>query len=156
MADSKHTKGKIKQGGTPSKGIRLIENPDSIMEDSPSWAFAACDMDGTWGFCKKRLEQEFWTKIFPKLRELETMTWGDILIKAKKQNHSIELGDLNKTARDRLVELRIEAESLFSLRLSGNIRLYGFMVGAVYNILWYDKDHGDNDSCVCRSKLKHT
>lgn len=156
MAVSKRAKGKIKQGGTPSRGIRLGENPDSIMNDSPSWAFSACDIEGAWGFCKERLEKEFWETIFPKLREFETMTWGDILIKAKKQNHSIDLGGLNKVARARLEDLQIEAEALYSLRLSGNIRLYGFMVGSVYNILWYDKTHGDNDSCVCRSKLKHT
>lgn len=29
-----------------------------------------------------------------------------------------------------------------------------------YNVspttIWFDKDHGDNDTCVCRSKKKHT
>lgn len=156
MAGSKRTKGKIRQGGVPSKGIRVGGNPDSIMSDSPSWAFAFCDMESTWGFCRERLEAEFWEIIFPKLREFETMSWSDIFIKANKQNHSIDLNCLNKVARDRLGELHVEAEALYSLRLRGNIRLYGFMVGTVYNILWYDKEHGDNDSCVCRSKLKHT
>lgn len=63
---------------------------------------------------------------------------------------------MNKVAQDRLFEKRIEAESLISLRLTGTHRLYGYMTGRVFNILWYDDDHGDNAECVCRSRLKHT
>ncbi|CUP62134.1 Uncharacterized phage-associated protein [Anaerostipes hadrus] len=32
----------------------------------------------------------------------------------------------------------------------------GYMVEKVFNILWYDDNHGDNNRCVCRSYLKHT
>ncbi len=84
------------------------------------------------------------------------MTWSEIIVKANKQNHSIDVDSLNKVAQDKLAKLHIEAESLLSLRLRGTIRLYGFMVGPVYSILWYDDDHGDNNTCVCRSSLKHT
>ena len=79
------------------------------------------------------------------------MTWGQILLEGKKQNHSIVPEKLNKCARDRLIELRVEAEAIYSLRLGGTLRLYGYMNGATYSILWYDEDHGDNDTCVCRS-----
>lgn len=165
MAGSKG-KGTIKQGGNPSseirtggnptRGIRRGGDPDSIMDCHPSWNFLSCDSDGAWAFCRDRLTDVFWTHIFPKLREWESMTWSQIKIDGKKQNHSIEIASLNKVARDKLVQLHVEAESLLSLRLGSTIRLYGFLVGAVYNILWYDDDHGDNDTCVCRSELKHT
>lgn len=74
----------------------------------------------------------------------------------KKQNHSLNLNDLNKIAQDRLAEKYIEAESLISLRVTATHRLYGYMTGRVFNILWYDDKHGDNSKCVCRSYLKHT
>lgn len=45
---------------------------------------------------------------------------------------------------------------IISLRITENHRLYGYMSGRVFNILWYDDDHGDNNNCVCRSHLKHT
>lgn len=156
MADFKKGKGRIKQGGTPARGIRTGGDPDSIMTESPSWAFYNCDASGDWSFCGERLGEEFWNTIFPKLQQFEAMSWGDILIKAKKQHHTIEAESLNKLARDRLSELHIEAEGVVSLRLGGTIRLYGFLTGAVYHIIWYDTNHGDNDSCVCRSNLKHT
>lgn len=74
----------------------------------------------------------------------------------KKSNHSIEVKKLNKIASDRLEQLYIEAEALLSLRLTGTHRIYGYMNGAVFNILWIDLMHGDNEQCVCRSHKKHT
>ena len=124
----------------------------------PSWCFSECDTDEAcgWALHKARLTDTFWDFVLPKLREFESMTWGEILIDAKKQNHSISLDGLNKAARERLAELRIEAEDVYSLRLGGRIRLYGLLIGSSYHIVWYDDNHGDNDTCVCRSNLKHT
>lgn len=158
MAGSKRQKGQIKQGGIPTKEIRTGGDPNSILGLHPSWSIASWDKDQkqAWSFYKERLIDDIWDIIFPKLQEFESMTWGEIFIKAKKQNHSNELDTLNKCAKDRLKQLHIEAESIRSLRLGGTLRIYGYLVGPVYNILWYDDNHGDNDTCVCRSTLKHT
>ena len=109
-----------------------------------------------WAFTKDAVGDLFWQEILPHLQALESQKWQDILLTAKKQNHSIVMDELNKVARDRLDELKIEAESIISLRLTGTHRLYGYMVGSVFNILWFDQNHGDNKDCVCRSYLKHT
>ena len=90
------------------------------------------------------------------LKAFETQTWSEILVKDKKQNHAINVYDLNKTAQERLEEKYIEAEALISLRITGTHRLYGYMEGSVFHILWYDIEHGDNETCVCRSHKKHT
>lgn len=148
----------VKFGGSPTERIRVGANPDSIMQEHPVWRLADCDVDekGIWSFCKKRMVDDFWDVIFPNLRQFESMTWSDIFIKNKKCNHSIDPNKLNKAARERLAEMKIEAEAIYSLRFGGKLRLYGYMTGNAYNILWYDDDHGDNDTCVCRSTLKHT
>ncbi|MDE7479562.1 MAG: hypothetical protein K2M91_16770 [Lachnospiraceae bacterium] len=109
-----------------------------------------------WAFTQERIGQLIWTEILPRLKSLETQSWGEILVKNKKQNHSLNLDDLNKIAQERLATRYIEAESLISLRVTGNHRLYGYMTGRVFNVLWYDDDHGNNNKCVCRSNLKHT
>lgn len=90
------------------------------------------------------------------MKALESQTWNEILVRDKKQNHAINVEALNRTAQVRLADRFIEAESLISLRVTGSHRLYGYMSGRVFNILWYDDDHGDNKTCVCRSYLKHT
>ena len=155
MADSKRKK-EVKQKENPSgKFIAQGGNPERYYSENPAWAFANSDQE-MWAFSQEHIGETFWTKIFPRLKALETQTWKEILIHSKKQNHSLNLDELNKAAQDRLAARYIEAESLISLRLTGNHRLYGYMTGRVFNVLWYDDDHGDNNTCVCRSRLKHT
>ena len=132
------------------------ENPESIMSMNPSWSFSAYDKSGRWAFSKERLHDMFWDEILPKLTLFEKMTWGDILIASKKQNHTVEVSGLNKVAQDRLSELGIFRDELVSLRLNGTLRVYGYLSLATLVILWVDDDHGDNQTCVYRSKLKYT
>ena len=131
------------------------ENPSQYYSQNPAWTFANSDQD-MWAFSKEHVGEVIWTEIIPRLRALETQTWSEILVRDKKQNHSLDLNDLNRVAQDRLITRYIEAESLISLRVTGTHRLYGYMTGRVFNILWYDDEHGDNSKCVCRSHLNHT
>lgn len=148
----------IKQGGSPKTDIRQGGDPESIMREHPSWRLSSCDTEPSvkWSFHEGRLSHEFWSTIFPKLQDFESMTWSEILIAAKKQNHGSDISELNSPARKRLGELQIEEEAIHSLRLGGQLRIYGFLTGPVYNILWYDDDHGDNRTCVYRSHKKHS
>lgn len=131
------------------------ENPSQYYSQNPAWTFANSDQD-MWAFSKEHVGEVIWTEIIPRLRALETQTWSEILVRDKKQNHSLDLNDSNRVVQDRLITRYIEAESLISLRVTGTHRLYGYMTGRVFNILWYDDEHGDNSKCVCRSHLKHT
>lgn len=131
-----------------------ICNPQSYLKVHPSWRFAHCDKE-KWSISKE-LGDVFWDKVFNYFQEIETQTWENIT-KDQKKNHYIDLDRLNKVARDRFSTLRIEAESIFSLRLAGRHRIYGILCeDGVFQVLWYDDDHGDNDTCVCRSRKKHT
>lgn len=154
MAGSK--KKKVKRREQPkNKYISRDENPDSYYSETPAWSFKNADQD-KWAFTEENVGDSFWSEILPKMSSFESKTWQEILVTNKKQNHSLPLGQLNKVAQKRLESRYIEAEALISLRLSGKCRLYGYMTGRVFNILWYDNDHGDNDTCVCRSRKKHT
>lgn len=150
------SKKKVKQEKTP-EGNRIYKkgNPDQYYSSHPSWNFSICDRK-QWSLFSDEQRKIFWNEILPHFQSWETQTWKEILVGAKKQNHSINVTALNKAASDRLAELYIEAESLISLRLTGTHRVYGYMNGAVFNILWVDLNHGDNTSCVCRSHKKYT
>lgn len=152
------TKKRIHEGGKPKGKTFGKEDPESSMRKHLSWSFSQCDMDSDcrWGINKEHLSEKFWDDLFPKMLEFETMTISDIFVTGKKENHSINVDQLSKPAAARLMDLKIEAESVHSLRLGGKIRLYGVLNDAVYNIIWYDDDHGDNDRCVCRSFKKHS
>lgn len=131
------------------------EDPNSYLQMRPSWRFSDCDSE-RWSFDKGNLSGCFWEEIFPFLQGLEKQKWSEILVGSKTNNHSIALESLNAVARKRLESRQIEAESVISLRLQGKHRLYGLMFDGVFRILWFDKDHGDNQDCVCRSRKKHT
>lgn len=128
-----------------------IKNPETVNSASPSWCFRLCDKE-YWTFDA----EDFMNEILPKLKDWEGQTWNEILVKANKQNHSIDAEKLNKVAKERLEMRQLEAAAIVSLRLNGTHRLYGYRIGSVFYVLWYDKDHGDNDICVCRSHKKRT
>jgi len=153
MADSKK---KVKQKKEPRGNyIGQGGNPDQYYSQHPAWNFSCCDRE-KWSIFSDEARRIFWNELLPHFQGWETQTWSNLLIDAKKQNHSIRVNDLNQIASDRLAVLCIEAESLISLRLTGTHRIYGYIQGAVFHILWIDLNHGDNDTCVCRSCKKHT
>ncbi len=146
----------VKQKEIPKgKTIAQGGNPEQYYSQKPAWTFANADQE-MWSLTQEHIGDLIWKEILPRLKALESQTWNEILVRDKKQNHSINVENLSKIAQDRLADRFIEAESLISLRVTGNHRLYGYMSGKVFNILWYDDDHGDNKTCVCRSYLKHT
>ena len=147
MAAYKKAKNKKIPGG---KSVVQSEDPDRFYREKPAWCFCSADQK-MWDFSM----EVFWNEILPKLKFLESQTWGEIFLTAKKQNHSIAVDRLNKVAQDRLAELYVESDSIQSIRITGAHRLYGFTTGRVFNILWFDDNHGNNDTCVCRSRLKH-
>lgn len=150
-------KKKIKQGGQPPKReIRDGGNPESVYKMHPTWNFHICDKEGKWAFTSENRGEDIWKKIIPFLSNLETQTWNEILIGAKKKNHTIKIENLNKCARKRLNSLHLTPDEVISLSLDGNIRIYGVWYLSTCCLLWYDKDHKDNDDCVCRSRKKHT
>lgn len=111
-----------------------------------------------WRFKKRDCEHERWHLeitewLLEKLTNFESMTWSQILIDAKKQNHHIKTYDLAREAKKRLVELRLDDyDEVCSLRLDGTHRLYGILdEDGVFSIIWNDCDHE-----VCTSKKKHT
>lgn len=138
-----------------TREIGQRENPEKYYQLFPSWNFNSCD-DKLWQFNQDRAESLFWNEILPRLKAFETQKWEEILVIGKKQNHSIYVKELHTEAKKRLEEMFIEQDSIISLRLTGTHRLYGFISKGVFNIVWFDDDHGDNSTCVCRSYKKHT
>lgn len=80
------------------------------------------------------------------------MTWNDIIVVAKKRNHTVPVSRVCKEARDHLSALNLsEIDEVVSLHLTGTERVWGYRQGAVLHVLWWDPDHQ-----ICPSLLKHT
>ena len=79
-----------------------------------------------------------------KLSFFETMTWEEILVKAKKQNHSVSVAGLCREAQARLNDIcrgNIDIDEVVSLRLTGKERVWGILDRGVLSLLWWDPDH---------------
>ena len=152
MAASKKVK-QIQQ--VTSRVAKSEYDPASYYSKKPSWYFSQCDTV-SWALDENNAGNLFWSEVLPFLKSLEKRTWHEILSRSNNNNHFIMASDLNTVAKKRLEEMYIEYDAVVSLRLNGTHRLYGFIVDAVFHVLWFDKVHGDNDECVCRSHMKHT
>ena len=148
--------GKKKAGRKENPKAREIvagDNPDAFFDKTPSWAFRQGDAK-LWSLLNCT-PIEFST-IIKHLISFESMIWKEIL-GDRKSNHPIDVKQLNNIAKKRLEELRIEMESIYSLRITATKRIYGFIQGdGTFQIVWYDSNHGDNSTCVCRSHKKNT
>lgn len=74
-----------------------------------------------------------------KLHAFETKTWEQIKAAGC---HPIQIADLAKPARDRLVEIkRDDIDKLMSFRLTGTERVWCVKDVNIMSVLWWDPDH---------------
>ena len=79
---------------------------------------------------------------------MEHTTWGDIRKSDGgrsygKNSHHIPIAELQNEAKRRANELNLDVSELFSLRLQGDVRLWGIVdpVNGDYYVIWYDPNH---------------
>lgn len=113
-----------------------------------NWNLDIVDMEGPFGWHLSEVAALL-QMVFPRLKSLETMTWGQI---PETGSHAIEVASLCKEAQDRLVQLGLEEyDSVYSIRLQGRPRLFGIKDRAMLRVLWWDPEHA-----ICPAELKHT
>jgi hypothetical protein len=78
------------------------------------------------------------------------MTWAEL--DGASGSHSVAVDDLCSDARERLLKLRMDEQGqLYSLRITGEQRVWGVRDIAILRVLWWDPEHQ-----VCPSPKKHT
>ncbi len=75
------------------------------------------------------------------LSSLETMTWNEIVVSARKHNHYCDVANLSKAARDVIKEDFLAADRVLSIRLTNLKRVWGIVEKGVLYLLWWDPDH---------------
>lgn len=143
---------KPKLGVDPSlnKGPKFASNPELYYDQKPSWRISKIELTDCYGWHVLDLKQIGYIKA--KLSNFETMTWREILVESRKQNHLVEVSKLSADANRRLVETQQDdIDQLLSLRLTGKQRVWGVLHQGACHLLWWDPRHQ-----VCPSLLKHT
>lgn len=84
-----------------------------------AWRFSACDRAGPYSWAIG--EDAKFREVIEKLHEFEGKTWAQII---ETGSHAIEVHEICKEARDRLVEIeRDDLDELMSFRLTGPNRV---------------------------------
>lgn len=122
---------------------------DPSVKGSPiTWRFSHADRGGPFAWTSLEDASEH-KDIIERLASFETMTENDL---SDAGCHAIELHQLCKEAQDRLRELQYDdLDSLYSLRVTGKVRIFCVHHSQVMRVLWYDPKHE-----VCPSNKKHT
>jgi hypothetical protein len=111
----------------------------SYFQLRPSWRVGAMEMVDPFGW--HRLDQTTLERVRDRLSSFESMKWSEILVRAKKQNHSIRVTGLSPVAQRRLDHLGLLLDEVVSLRLSGRERVFGYLENGVLVLPWWDPLH---------------
>ena len=151
---------KIKAEPNVSKIPRNSEEPANYKRHPISWQLGSIDSESNWGiqiFNSERTCNLFWTDIYPKIKHFEAKTWHEIEkertgSRGKSKHHSVNISDIIPDAQKRLEDLKLDdIDSLFSMRLTGEQRIWGIRNFSYMQVLWFDLKHE-----ICPSKKKHT
>lgn len=121
------------------------KNPIALPREDSSdkrlcWRFDVLDVDGPFG---NRIPDEHWPMIIDNLRKIETMTLREVFNQGDEPGKHYEIQQLpTKESHRRLAELGYDDQDRISrLRFGGTLRLYGFLRGNIFHVLWWDPDH---------------
>lgn len=90
------------------------------------------------------------------LEHMGELTWREVKSRttnSKRRTHPLHhaqpVESICKTAQDRLEALELQLSEVFRLRHGNRLRIWGYLQGSVFQILWFDRDHKvcpvDND-----------
>ena len=121
--------------------------PIAIDERRFRWSAASLDTDfaGDWDW---QLEPQEARCVLEVLADVGDKTWGEVKAmmasserRRRPLHHAQSILSIDPAARERLRDLKLDIEEVFRLRHGNLRRIWGYVQGDVFNILWYDRSH---------------
>jgi hypothetical protein len=121
------------------KQARASADPSSIGRARPVWRVSSIDWGGPFGWSGLS-DPGLLRELIERLRAFESMSWTSV--EQSSGSHNVAVDRLCKEARDRLADLQQDdIDELFSLRITGRRRAWGFREAEVLRFLWWDPEH---------------
>lgn len=122
----------------------------SGQDSTITWRFSEHDDDGEWSLAQ--ITPEHLAGLIGKLRSFETMTVGELFRPGSEHGKRYAVESTPGHVQVRLTAIgRADETEIVRLRCTGRQRLYGFLRGGIFHILWWDPRHE-----VWPSVKKHT
>lgn len=144
---NKHKVPAVAKEPTPTKTVKFANDPD-VRGKPISWRFSSADKAGPFAWTGLDDAAEF-QAVIRKLAEIEMLSENDL---RQQGSHPIELHKLSPDAQQRLRDIHHDdLDSIFSIRLTGAVRVHCIHHLNVMRVLWYDPNHQ-----VCPAPLKNS
>jgi|SRR5271156_1770263 len=115
----------------------------------PAWRISRLVMHEPFGW--RQVDEITLDDIRRKLANFESMTLHEIFRVAGARNHPVQVSNLCREAKEHIDMVKLVVDQIYSLRLSGEQRVWATLTENVLQLLWWDPDHQ-----VCPSHKKHT
>ena len=135
------------QGPSSTQSPRTSEDPDEYLRMNPVWRFSDLLLDDA-PFSWKGVQGKTLEKVVKRLGELEGKKFAEI---KNTGSHEIDRGKLSE---EFVAAVEVEGkvatlESIYSIRIEGKMRVFGFRYGHEIHIRWFDPEHK-----ICPSQRK--
>jgi len=131
---------------TGDKKAFIFEKPEGYYNSPPVFSFKKYDANAPWSTSSDN--KPVVDSIMKNLSGMEGLYWKDIIKssggrKHGTNSHPIKIADLTVEARKRAEKIKLYESELFSLRLQGDVRLWGLIEpkDGRFFVIWYDPNH---------------
>jgi|SRR5689334_19330 len=156
MTNRGRAKKKLEKPPAGVAGGKRIGRTDSLLPGAATsderlcWRFEHVDHEGRWGFCA--MDPAVWPEVMKKMTECESMTVRELRNTWRLFKEYDLPGGLCREAWDRLVAMKRDDQTKIQrLEFTGTQRLYGFLEGNIFHVVWWDPNHE-----VYPSRLRNT
>ena len=131
--------------GDPSQSIMQMRMEYQMFQDA--------DRDGawTWGqsrnWCLNDREPHAACLIRSTMIQMSALNWHEISAQMTggyerhRKHHEQSFDSLCDEAQKRWIEIGREEDELFRFRTTGKSRIWGFRIGHVFHVVWWDAEH---------------
>lgn len=137
-------KGKQKKVSTPHVKAKEVPRRSVLpgaetSDDRICWRFCHVDHDGPWGFDK--VDPLAMRDIMQWLSKMESMTVREIFSGHPGKDYDVDALPNGDAVRRLDVLGLADMTKIWRLRATGKGRLYGFLHGNVFHVVWWDPEH---------------
>jgi len=100
----------------------------------------------SWGLERNQLDVDYDSIIEPYLKHPKSTKWGTLENerygkKSKTKHHHIPVTALSEEIQLRWQEIKLDYSEVFTFRISGKQRIFGYRIKNKYFIVWWDPKH---------------
>jgi hypothetical protein len=119
--------------------VQSVRDDDSVRV---SWRLGDADLNGRWRWTVHNITPAHALEILGFMAEMDKLTWAQAQQGWRPKAKRVETAGICAEAQGRLAHLALDdLEHLEEWHMGGAERIWGFRVGHICHVLWWDADH---------------